>query len=191
VRGLFLRSPLFFWRRACWSFEALTRFSMFHFIPVDDPALIQRTVDLARRIWMEHYPSIVGEAQVEYMLGRFQTPDVIERQVRQEGYQYFLVTDGVRDVGYYAVQQRDHELFLSKFYLEQSSRGSGLARKMLASIEALAASRGLSRVALLTHKRNVVALKAYEGLGFKVVGPVVTDIGEGYVMDDYRLEKEI
>ncbi len=28
-------------------------------------------------------------------------------------------------------------------------------------------------------------------MGFKNVGPLVTDIGNGYIMDDYQMEKTI
>jgi len=161
------------------------------FIPVQDAALIQRTSDLARVIWTEHYPSIISQAQIDYMLDAFQSPRAIEKQVRQDGILYFLVTDEIHDLGYFAVQYREKELFISKFYLEKTTRGSGLARKILVYIEGLAASKGLSRITLTTHKQNKVALQAYEGLGFKIFQPVVTDIGEGYLMDDYRLDKQL
>jgi RimJ/RimL family protein N-acetyltransferase len=62
---------------------------------------------------------------------------------------------------------------------------------MLSVVEALAFRKGLKRITLNTHKRNAIAIRAYEGLGFRIVGPVLTDIGEGYVMDDYQLEKLI
>jgi ribosomal protein S18 acetylase RimI-like enzyme len=164
---------------------------MIQFITVQDDALIKRTADLARVIWSEHYPSIISHAQIEYMLAAFQSPKAIEKQVRQDGLLYFLVTDEVHDLGYFAVQYREKELFISKFYLEKTTRGSGLARKILVYIEGLAAQKGLSHITLTTHKQNKVALQAYEGLGFKIFQPVVTEIGEGYVMDDYRLEKMI
>jgi GNAT superfamily N-acetyltransferase len=164
---------------------------MIHFQPVENAAEIKRTADLARLIWTEHYIPMIGKPQVDYMLENYQSPQAIERQIKTEGLHYFLVTEEIRDHGYFAIQYRETDLFVSKFYLEKTARGKGLARKILSYVEALAAEKGLLRVALVTNKNNRVALRAYEGLGFKIVGPVVTEIGEGYVMDDYRLEKEV
>ncbi len=41
---------------------------------------------------------------------------------------------------------------------------------------------------LTVHKGNADTLAAYEKLGFTLAGEIVIDIGNGYVMDDYRLE---
>jgi hypothetical protein len=38
---------------------------------------------------------------------------------------------------------------------------------------------------------NTNAIKAYEKTGFIKKGPVVQDIGLGYVMDDFIMEKQL
>ena len=45
------------------------------------------------------------------------------------------------------------------------------------------------RLKELYYKEIQPALK--EKLGFKNVGPLVTDIGNGFVMDDYQMEKAL
>jgi RimJ/RimL family protein N-acetyltransferase len=163
---------------------------MIHIIPVDSPELLHRTATVACVIWTEHYPPLIGRAQVDYMLEHFHS-EVIMRQQINEGMEYYLVTEEEGDMGYFSVQYRERDLFLSKFYLEKGARGKGHSREMLSVVEALAFRKGLKRITLNTHKRNAIAIRAYEGLGFRIVGPVLTDIGEGYVMDDYQLEKLI
>lgn len=163
---------------------------MTQFIPADTPELLHRVAALAQIIWREHYPPLIGEKQVEYMLQHFHSEDIMRRQAA-EGMEFYLVKEEGLEAGYFAVQYRENDLFLSKFYLRREARGKGLSRRMMAWIERLAAQKGLRRITLTTHKRNAIALRAYEGLGFRIVEPVVTDIGDGYVMDDYRLEKEI
>jgi RimJ/RimL family protein N-acetyltransferase len=49
----------------------------------------------------------------------------------------------------------------------------------------------LNKIALTVNKNNVNSIKAYEKMGFKNVGSVVQDIGSGYVMDDYKMEKTL
>ena len=41
------------------------------------------------------------------------------------------------------------------------------------------------------NKNNTKTLDIYKHLGFEIVREEVTDIGEGYVMDDYVLEYRI
>ena len=141
---------------------------------------------LAFPIWREHYTPIIGAAQVEYMLQQRQTAKALEAQVRQGDLYYLIQNSEGEKVGFLSVAYRPEELFLSKLYLLKSQRGKGLARKALEFIKGLAQEKGLKRIILTVHKRNP-SVKVYEALGFQILGPVVTDIGGGYVMDDYRM----
>jgi ribosomal protein S18 acetylase RimI-like enzyme len=94
-------------------------------------------------------------------------------------------------IGYLAVQPRGHELFLSKIYVTSSVRRKGRGRKALAFAEALARERGLKKITLTVNKNNRVATTAYEKAGFRNTGSLVQDIGNGFVMDDYKMEKFI
>ncbi len=44
---------------------------------------------------------------------------------------------------------------------------------------------------LTANKRNDPAIEAYRHHGFRIRGPIVTDIGGGFVMDDHRMELDI
>ena len=57
-------------------------------------------------------------------------------------------------------------------------------------IEQLARRRGLKLLWLTVNKGNP-AVKAYERLGFRIAADLVMDIGGGFVMDDYRMEKPL
>ncbi len=63
------------------------------FVVVDTEDLIQRVVVLVDLIWREHYPAVISEQQVEYMLAKFQGPESIQEQIR-EGFEYYLVCRG-------------------------------------------------------------------------------------------------
>jgi len=55
-------------------------------------------------------------------------------------------------------------------------------------IERRALAVGAQLIALNVNRRNP-ARQAYERLGFAITGELVTDIGAGFVIDDYRMEK--
>jgi ribosomal protein S18 acetylase RimI-like enzyme len=158
------------------------------FMPVHTGAQIDTVVQLAQRIWTEHYLSIIGQAQIDYMLARFQSADAIAAQLR-EGYEYFLINRDGQSVGYAAVRNeaKPQRLFVSKLYLLKSVRGHGIGRNVMQFLAGLARQRKLQQLWLTVNKHNP-AFHAYLRIGFVVVAEVVTDIGDGYVMDDYQME---
>ena len=156
--------------------------------PAADLAIVEA---LAEQIWHEHYTPLIGAAQVEYMVEKFQRAPAMQAQIR-DGYEYFLVRRDAQAVGYIAVQAQasERQLFISKLYLHKSARGSGTGRACMEFIERLARQRGLDRLWLTVNKGNPSVL-AYERLGFSIARAIVMDIGGGFVMDDYRMEKSI
>jgi ribosomal protein S18 acetylase RimI-like enzyme len=145
---------------------------------------------LAREIWSEHYDPIISKQQVDYMLARFQSKQAINEQIAS-GALYFLIEEGLAFIGYFAVQPRVDELFLSKIYLRSNHRASGYGKKAVQFVEKLAREQGLRKVALTVNKSNTGAIRAYEKIGFRNVGSLVQDIGGGFVMDDYAMEKNV
>ena len=162
-------------------------------VEVSGETLIRAVEALARTIWPAHYAPIIGIRQVEYMLDTFQSKEAIAAQIKDGARYYLLRPKGHGPVGYFAaVPRRDSgELFLSKLYLAREARRKGFARRAVCFSEGLARGLGLSRITLTVNKRNAVALLAYRRMGFKNTAAVVTDIGEGFVMDDFRMEKEV
>jgi GNAT superfamily N-acetyltransferase len=165
------------------------------FVPVRTVEQLAIVAALAHDIWYEFYVPLIGRAQVDYMVGKFQNAAAMQSQIDQ-GYEYFLVRQedaggAACDIGYCAVQeQSDGALFLSKFYLHKSARGSGTGRKCMEFIEGLARRRGLSLLWLTVNKGNP-SVQAYQRLGFRIAAELVMDIGGGFVMDDYRMEKPL
>ncbi len=53
------------------------------------------------------------------------------------------------------------------------------------------AAAGAHRLILSVNKRNAQAIAAYKRNGFVIAESVVTDIGGGFVMDDYVMAKGI
>ena len=72
-----------------------------------------------------------------------------------------------------------------------SLRGKGYGRRALQFAEALAREQGLGRIRLTVNKNNRNSIRAYERFGFTIAGPVVQDIGSGFVMDDYVMIKVV
>lgn len=147
---------------------------------------------LAQEIWREHYEPIIGSAQVEYMLAKFQSEAAVTEQLG-ELYEYYLVVHRGEYVGYLAVvpDAVARTLFLSKLYVRKSNRGGGLGRDALQFVEGLCRERGINRIWLTVNRHNARSVAWYARMGFRNAGPTVQDIGNGFVMDDFRMEKEV
>jgi RimJ/RimL family protein N-acetyltransferase len=161
-----------------------------NFIQVSREGQAEVVEALAKEIWTEHYTSIIGRGQVDYMLGKFQTKKAIWEQIK-DGENYFLIETGGKFIGYIAVRPEGHELFVSKIYVSSSNRRRGFGKKAVQFIECVARGKGLTRISLTVNKNNTGSIKAYENLGFTNTGPAVRDIGGGFVMDDYRMERNV
>lgn len=163
-------------------------------IPVLDEASIQRVESLAREIWPEHYTPIIGKVQIDYMLDQFQSRDSIKKQIRLEGFEYCLLKkpDGSY-AGYLAVQSKKEagELFLSKIYVRSADRGKGFGKKAMEWVEKRAKQLHLKKITLAVNKNNNDSIAAYRKMGFSVDRPILTDIGSGFFMDDYFMQKLI
>jgi len=143
---------------------------------------------LASQIWRQHYPNIIGLEQVEYMLAKFNSVKAIEEQI-DLGVQFYYLTYNKNPVGYMAIKPEDDFLFLSKLYVAETFRGKGVGRVALNFINEQAKKQHLLGIRLKVNKYNTTSITAYQKLGFKNVKASVTDIGNGFIMDDFEMEK--
>jgi len=144
--------------------------------------------NLAGEIWNEYFTAIIGKAQVDYMLEKFQSKKAIIEQLNN-GFLYFLIHNSKDPAGYIGVHPEEGQLFLSKLYIKLSERGKGYGRKAIEFVEHLAIERKLGIISLTVNRNNSATISIYKKLGFEKRGAIVQDIGNGFVMDDYIMKK--
>ncbi|HZX95402.1 MAG TPA: GNAT family N-acetyltransferase [Myxococcales bacterium] len=145
---------------------------------------------LAGSIWRAYYPSIISREQIEYMLARMYDVTQLRKDV-ERGVIYELVFDGERAIGFCGYERLEGELKLHKLYLEVSEHGRGIGSFALRHVEDEARRRGVPVVVLGVNRFNARALRAYERNGYNLRHELKTDIGGGFVMDDFILEKRV
>jgi len=158
---------------------------------VSSAAEVEVVARMAKIIWREHYIPIIGDDQVDYMLGKYQSVKAIESQLQEDGTYYFLILSEEVPVGYIGITEKYNELFLSKFYLLKSERGKGLGHFAFDFLVSRCREIGAVFITLTVNKQNLDTIKVYEKLGFENYGEVITDIGSGYVMDDFLMRLRI
>lgn len=156
----------------------------------EEKALLAQTAD---EIWHEYWPALIGKDQTDYMVEQFQSLQAIERDMAEHGYEYWLLADETGALVGYTGGHNEPEtnrFFISKIYLRAEERGKHYATAVIAFYGELCRSRGLSAMYLTVNKHNDLAIRAYRAKGFETIEAVETDIGNGFVMDDYIMEKK-
>lgn len=149
--------------------------------------------DLATAVWREHYASVISLAQIEFMLGERFCDAGLASLADQPGHELAILWLGARAVGYCGSGPTDEPgtFKLGQLYLLSDMRGRGLGRRMLEHVEQRARTFGAKRLLLQVNKQNASAIAFYRSQGFGVREAAVFDIGNGFVMDDYVMEKPL
>jgi GNAT superfamily N-acetyltransferase len=148
---------------------------------------------LAGVIWPECYAGIISREQIEFMLARMYSLDVLRDEISAQGIRFYrLVVDG-REKGFASIGplKTPGVWKLHKIYLCPEIHGRGLGSRMLQHCQSEAWRFGARRLILSVNKRNTRAITAYQRNGFAVTESVVVDIGRGFVMDDFVMAKDL
>lgn len=153
---------------------------------------IQTISQLAEEIWHDHYRAIIGAEQVTYMLARFQNVNAIRSQIAS-GYRYYLVCQKTEPLAYFAIvpdaQQRS--LQISKLYVRAAWQRKGLGSRLIAFIEGYYENQGFEQIWLTVNRHNRQAIDFYRRNKFINAGGLVQEIGGGFVMDDFKMVKNL
>ncbi len=162
-------------------------------IRIIGPDELPVVIALARRIWNAYYPGIISQAQIDYMLAVWYDEGAMRREMSGRGVTYALIERGGAPVGYvgFETQPESSVLFLSKLYLLPEQHGQGAGRLALEWVRAQARARGDTVLRLRVNKKNAPAIRAYLRAGFIFVEDICSDIGNGFVMDDFLMERAV
>lgn len=149
--------------------------------------------ELAGVIWRQHYPGIISQEQIDYMLAKMYSLETLREEMRSRGICFYrLMVDG-RFVGFASLgpSSAPDAMKLHKLYLLPEFHGQGLGSRLLKHCEMEARRRGVRCLFLAVNRHNVKAVAAYRRNGFSVTESVVTDFGRGFVMDDFIMAKHL
>jgi len=148
---------------------------------------------LASTVWRAHYPGIITPEQIEYMLARGYAHDALAAFVngRDAGIDLAHVGEALAGFAAWLLVDDPRELKLDKLYIDPARQRLGLGGALIERVLGHARSRGVRTVILNVNKRNAQAIAGYEKHGFTVRAPVVIDIGNGFVMDDYVMQRTV
>lgn len=168
--------------------------------PIFDPIIracratdLPTLATLAKHIWQQHYPSIISQAQIDYMLQQRYSDNALQLELSSPQHWLDGLWLGDAMVGFtnYFVSDDVTAMKLDKLYLHPDWHGQGLGSLLLEYVSARARQMACATLILAVNKHNQLAIKAYQRNGFVVREAAVQPIGNGFVMDDYIMEKTL
>lgn len=156
------------------------------------PQDIDTLLPLAHRIWHAHYPGIITAEQIDYMLARGYTRQVILDEIEHQGISWLTIRDDNTMIGFISVgPYGDGIIKLHKLYLLPEYHGMGIGSRALTEVERVAKQHNAATLVLNVNRHNHKAISAYQRAGWQVADEVILDIGSGYVMNDYVMTKQL
>ena len=153
----------------------------------EDIPLIQK---MTYSVLPQTYASILSQEQIEYMLEMMYSHTSLQKQM-SEGAQFIIVNDNNEPVGFASFQETEPAIFkLHKIYVLSKQQGKGTGKYVINHITDVIRRQGARSLQLQVNRHNK-AKEFYEKLGFTVIEEADFDIGNGYFMNDYVMEKTI
>jgi ribosomal protein S18 acetylase RimI-like enzyme len=144
--------------------------------------------ELTFQIWPQTYASILSPEKIEYMLEMMYSESSLTKQMN-DGSQFIFVYDDKTPAGFASYQEVKPSIWkLHKIYILISQQGKGTGKFVIDHISTEIQKQGASSLQLQVNRKNK-AKGFYEKIGFYVIEEIDLDIGGGFFMDDYIMEK--
>ncbi|MEW5965530.1 MAG: GNAT family N-acetyltransferase [Pseudomonadota bacterium] len=146
---------------------------------------------LARTVWQATYPALISQAQIDAMLADRYAPARIRAQLDDPAHAWRVAHADGTPVGFAHAYLDGSDCKLDKLYVHPQHQRRGHGAALMHAIETWARDRHATRLHLQVNRGNEGAIRAYERYGFRIVEARVFDIGNGFEMDDYVMEKAL
>ncbi|MBK7291479.1 MAG: GNAT family N-acetyltransferase [Chitinophagaceae bacterium] len=155
---------------------------------VNDIDLIR---ELTFKVWPQTYSSSISKEQIDYMLEMMYSKKSLADQIA-EGSKFIIVQDNKEPVGFASYKPKDTTTYkLDKIYILKTQQGKGTGKFVIEYILQQIKNEGASSLQLQVNRHNKNAKSFYEKNGFSVIQEADFEIGNGYFMNDYVMEKKI
>lgn len=143
---------------------------------------------LARTVWQATYPTLISQAQIDYMLANRYGATLIRAQLDDPGHAWRLARWADDPIGFAHARLEEDICKLDKLYVHPDFQRRGIGLALLDEIKTFAVNQRVTKLYLQVNRGNHAAIAAYQRYGFTIREARVFDIGGGFVMDDYVME---
>lgn len=148
---------------------------------------------LAYEIWPLAYEEILSGQQLQYMLEKFYSLSSLEHQLTVLKHQFIIAIENESPIGFasFSPHEGDSTVFhLNKIYVLPNQQGKNIGKQILDYVITQIKTSGAASLQLNVNRNNK-AINFYKKQGFAIISVEDIDIGEGYYMNDFVMEKKI
>ncbi|WP_199563233.1 GNAT family N-acetyltransferase [Runella aurantiaca] len=148
---------------------------------------------IAYETWPATFGAILSEKQIAYMLDWMYSIPSLTSQIDEKGHVFILAQEGDEYLGYVSYELNYSGLpktKIHKIYLLPASQGKGVGALLIDRVGEIA-TENQNKALLLNVNRYNKAVGFYEKMGFNIVGNETIDIGDGFLMEDFMMEKPL
>jgi ribosomal protein S18 acetylase RimI-like enzyme len=157
---------------------------------VADIKIIQ---DIANRTWPIAYGEILSKKQLEYMMDLIYSELSLIEQMQKKEQLFYIAFDESAALAFIAIEHNYREEAVTrihKIYILPETQGKGIG-KLLIDFADKEAKKSDAKALSLNVNRYNKALLFYQKLGFTIISEEDIEIGDGYLMEDYKMEKQL
>ncbi|UFH51897.1 GNAT family N-acetyltransferase [Spirosoma sp. KNUC1025] len=150
---------------------------------------------IAHQTWPSTFGEILSPSQIRYMLEMMYSLDALKSQINEKKHVFLLAKDEISNeyLGYisYELHYKGESVTkVHKIYMLPASQGKGVGRLLIDNVAERAIQQADNRLGLNVNRYNR-AVQFYERMGFVVIGQEDIDIGDGFLMEDFIMEKRL
>lgn len=148
--------------------------------------------ELAYAIWPSAYGEILSKEQLTFMLDKFYSLEALTEQLENRNHVFLLIEENERFVGFasYESNIENHKTKIHKLYVLPDTQGKGFGVQFINEIERRAKDLQ-NDILFLNVNRFNKAQHFYKKLGFEIAYEEDIEIGNGYLMEDFVMEKKL
>lgn len=148
---------------------------------------------LSNVIWPATFSNILSQEQISYMMDMMYSTSSLEKQMNELNHHYLLAEEDGEYLGYlsYELNYKVTPITkIHKIYVLPSIQGKGVGRLFIDAVSKLALKNNNTLLSLNVNRYNK-AIDFYKRMGFDFFTSENIDIGNGFLMEDYVMNKDL
>lgn len=157
---------------------------------VDDVAKIQA---IAQTTWPVAYGKILSKAQLDYMLDKFYADELLSSAIINKEQHFILAYENEVCLGFASFEHNycnRNVTRIHKLYILPNIQRKGIGKRLVDAVSKFAQENQSTTLSLNVNRFNT-AVSFYKKIGFAIVFEEDIEIGNGYLMEDYRMEMKL
>lgn len=148
---------------------------------------------LSNVIWPATFSNILSQEQISYMMDMMYSTSSLEKQINELNHHYLLAEEDGEYLGYlsYELNYKGTPITkIHKIYVLPSVQGKGVGRLFIDAVSKLALKNNNTLLSLNVNRYNR-AIDFYKRMGFDFFASENIEIGNGFLMEDFVMNKDL